>query len=323
MARSEVTSISSASEERVVALDVHYRFLFKLALLTGAATLVLIALGGTVRATGAGLACPDWPLCEGRVIPRVSQGTTIEFAHRLAAAAVGSLALGMGLYSLRIRRAAPHVFYPAVAAGILVIGQVILGAAVIFARLPAYLVTAHLGMATAFAATVVLIAAFSYVRLHEAASIANSSGRATGFTLLACVMTYALLLVGSYVGSSGSSLACADWPLCNGSLIPAAGWREWIGFIHRLMAIAMAASVLWAYRVAIASRMSRQVRALLLGASVLTLVEIMVGALNPILKVAPAVVVAHLVVAMVIWMLLTGAAALLIASPRAEATGTP
>ena len=323
MAPIDVSSVSTASEERVVAQDVHYRFLFRLAILTGAATLVLIALGGTVRATGAGLACPDWPLCEGRVIPRAGPGTGIEFAHRLAATAVGSLALGMGLYSLRIRRAAPHVFYPAVIGGILVIGQVILGAAVVLARLPAYLVTAHLGMATAFAATVVLIAVFSYLRLHERMSSASSSGRATGFTLLACVMTYALLLVGSYVGSSGSSLACADWPLCNGSLIPAAGWRPWISFIHRLMAIAMAASVLWAYRVAITSRVSRQVRVLLLGASALTLVEILVGALNPILKVTPAVVVAHLVVATVIWMLLTGAAAMLLASPRAGATGTP
>ena len=38
-----------------------------LALVASLATYLLIVLGGLVRATGAGLACPDWPLCHGRL----------------------------------------------------------------------------------------------------------------------------------------------------------------------------------------------------------------------------------------------------------------
>ena len=39
------------------------------AALTILLTYGLIVLGGTVRATDSGTACPDWPLCHGRVLP--------------------------------------------------------------------------------------------------------------------------------------------------------------------------------------------------------------------------------------------------------------
>ena len=41
----------------------------KLAVATVAATLLLIGLGGLVRATGSGLGCPDWPGCYGHASP--------------------------------------------------------------------------------------------------------------------------------------------------------------------------------------------------------------------------------------------------------------
>ena len=51
-------------------------------------TIVLIALGSYVRATGAGLSCPDWPLCFGRAVPKFEYGVAQEVIHRYIAAGV-------------------------------------------------------------------------------------------------------------------------------------------------------------------------------------------------------------------------------------------
>jgi len=77
-----------------------------LATTTVVLTLLLIAWGGVVRATGSGDGCPDWPTCFGRWIPRAEYHTLIEYTHRLLAFLAGfaSLALAaVGGWSL-IRR---------------------------------------------------------------------------------------------------------------------------------------------------------------------------------------------------------------------------
>src|SRR5213593_483825 len=88
-----------------------------------ACTYLLILLGAVVRITGSGLGCGNhWPLCNGHLFPPLNDlPTVIEWSHRLVAALVSILVLGLAV--LNWRRAAPAV-------GLLVV-QARLGGAVL------------------------------------------------------------------------------------------------------------------------------------------------------------------------------------------------
>src|SRR5712671_5238502 len=75
--------------------------LHRFAVLTAAATFVLIFAGGLVTSTGSALAVPDWPLAFGRLIPPLTGGIRFEWGHRLVAGAVSILTLILALWTWR------------------------------------------------------------------------------------------------------------------------------------------------------------------------------------------------------------------------------
>ena len=111
------------------------------------ALIALVGIGGATRVMEAGLACPDWPLCYGSLLPgrQMNLQVFLEWFHRLDAFVVGVGLLVMAAASLWWRRQLPAWQPPlAVACVLLVAAQGGLGALTVLQLLPFGVVTAHL-----------------------------------------------------------------------------------------------------------------------------------------------------------------------------------
>jgi heme A synthase len=264
----------------------------------------LIVVGVTVRATGSGLGCPEWPRCDGSFIPRWEKHTLIEYSHRLTATVAGLLILALTVTAWRGYRRVPAILYPATAALVLVVAQAGLGGATVLGELPPELVALHLAMAMAILALLLLTttAAFAQQRALVRPAVSPAFAKicaATGIAL------FFVMLVGSYVAGAGYSLACSGWPLCNGQLIPADSVASvQVHFLHR--ALALGAGVLMAALLLAARRQRRQepqVERLVFAIAGLFLLQALVGAANIWTDAKDVVHIAHLATGTLLWSL--------------------
>jgi protoheme IX farnesyltransferase len=259
-----------------------------LALVASFATYLLIVLGGLVRATGAGLACPDWPLCHGRLIPPLQGLVAIEYAHRLVASLVGFLTLAVAISAWRHRRFRWHA-----ASALLLVGvQIVLGGLTVRAELAAWLVVAHLGTAMTFFATLVGLT----LRAWTADAPPQRSALRT-WSWITLAATFGLVLLGGYVSATEAGIACPDWPLCYGRILPPLGGAAAVHMAHRFAAAA--AGLLILITAVTAYRIERRddLQALTAVALGLLALQVLLGALNVEYKLAPGVTTSHLATA--------------------------
>jgi protoheme IX farnesyltransferase len=268
----------------------------KLALAAAAATFVLISIGGLVRATDSGLGCPDWPLCFGDWVPPADLNAWIEHSHRLTAAVfVGPLVGAVALITVfTARRRDVPLLGAAVVAGVLVIVQSLLGAAVVLQGLAAELVTAHLAMAlTVFAATLFI----AERALHGPMPSATPRPALIRLPALTMLAVFAQMLLGSWVTGHHAGLAFGDFPLMGGRLVPdLVADAQVIQFAHRVMSVVVAGLVLaTAVAVQRTTELALPRRLAWLGVG-LIVVQIALGGLNVVSRLSAFFVVPHLAV---------------------------
>ncbi len=273
----------------------------KLAVAAAAATFVLIAIGGLVRATDSGLGCPDWPLCFGDWLPPAELHAWIEHTHRLTAAVfVGPLVGAVGLITVFTRRRQDRpLLVAAVVAGVLVVVQSLLGAAVVLQGLAAELVTAHLAMAlTVFAATI-----FIAERAVRGPMLGlNVRPSLTRVVAITAVAVFAQMLVGSWVTGHAAGLAFTDFPLMNGVLAPAVtSDREAIHLAHRALSVVVAGLAIWTAIMVRSATTNSLARRLAIGLVVLVVIQIALGGLNVVSRLSALFVVPHLAVGAAMW----------------------
>ncbi len=208
-------------------------WIHSLFVVTAVATLVLIAVGGVVRVSGSGLGCPDWPTCHGQIVPPLVLQAVIEYTHRFVASIVSLLVILSAVYAwLRYRRDW-WVVVPASVAVVALIIQVALGAFTVALELTAALVTAHLATALFLFATVTATAAAAHwtVGSPRRLYVDGYAALALGTMLL----TYLLMLVGSFVTMSTAAYACAAWPLCGNGIQLPTDQPATLNLLHRIL----------------------------------------------------------------------------------------
>ena len=200
-----------------------------LALAAAASAWALVAVGGIVRVTESGLGCPDWPLCDGRVVPAHQKEPLIETSHRWVAGLVTVLVVLVAVWAWRRYRSRLDVVLPALAAVLLVPVQALLGAIVVWLELPGWIVGVHFVVGMLFLAATVLTAGAAW--RGDAGAHASQ-----GFVRLAWWTTGAglvLVALGAAVVSADADHACGqNWPDCNGAFA-AGGSDAWLQVAHR------------------------------------------------------------------------------------------
>lgn len=188
-------------------------------------SLFLIMLGGFVRATGAGLSCPDWPLCYGKAVPDyMIPGVMQEVGHRYLAGIVSILTIFLAIKSFTNRKRFPVLWKFLRIALVILTSQVILGGLTIFLKLNPFIVTSHLATGSMFFllfATIALeknkvseIEDPKILKFKRNTNNNTQKNMAKRIFLSLAIVTFFQVILGGFVGSSGAALACPDIPFC-------------------------------------------------------------------------------------------------------------
>lgn len=228
------------------------RALTYLALAALLVAIIQVTLGGVVRVTGSGLGCPDWPLCDGRVIPVFERAPLIEFSHRLVASVVGLLSLSVAVIAWRRYRTEPWILAPSLVGIFLVIVAALLGAVVVWTELVWWVRLIHLGLAQGVVACMAVVTLVAW-RAGVADETPGPVGSPLGtLALISVAGVFLIILSGSYMVGYGAGSSCGTWPLCRGSFLPD-GTAYLVHMAHRYITALVALAMLGAAAVALRS----------------------------------------------------------------------
>ncbi len=205
-------------------------------------TLILISLGAYVRLADAGLGCPDWPGCYGKLIPSQAQDEIgkaqaenpygpvtfykawTEMIHRYLASIVGVMIFAIFLKHLplsifkRNDLGVKNSIILPLALFVAVIFQGMLGKWTVTMLLQPGIVTLHL------AGGMFILGCLAYMSggfiTTPPVVIRNHRKKLNLFTGITIVVVFMQILLGGWVSTNYAALVCTDFPLCQGMVFP-------------------------------------------------------------------------------------------------------
>ncbi|MGZ3157494.1 MAG: COX15/CtaA family protein [Burkholderiaceae bacterium] len=211
----------------------------KLAWVTLFLTFDLIMFGAFTRLTDSGLGCPDWPGCYGQANPFFAHADIssaqaamptgpvthvkawIEMIHRYLAMAVGVLIVAMMVSAWRLRMKPDNEieklspWYPTALFGFVCL-QGAFGAWTVTMKLQPIIVTTHLILGL----TLLAMLAWQVARQSEHVSVSSMAVSLRIPAMFAALLLLMQIALGGWVSTNYAALACTDYPLCHGLVLP-------------------------------------------------------------------------------------------------------
>ncbi|WP_059410397.1 COX15/CtaA family protein [Cupriavidus basilensis] len=212
----------------------------KLVWITAFLTLDLIMFGSFTRLTDSGLGCPDWPGCYGHSNPHAASEPIraaetalpsgpvsatkawIEMIHRYFAMAVGVLIITLMVLAWVRRRELRQSPWFATGVLLLVCVQGAFGAFTVTLKLQPVIVVTHLMLGMALLASLIWLGS----RNDPPLGVAPAAGALRWPARLGLALLVLQIFLGGWVSTNYAVLACTDFPLCNGQLVPEMDFRH-------------------------------------------------------------------------------------------------
>ena len=206
-------------------------------------TFDLIVFGGFTRLTDSGLGCPDWPGCYGAANPFIAHEhiaaaealmptgpvtkvkAWIEMIHRYLAMGIGVLIMALMFQAIRQwRKTHASAFKPAmpIALFLFVCVQGAFGAWTVTMKLQPVIVTIHLLLGMALLAMLVWLGGHEDYLMKPPTPVRDVAALRSLRTLalVAAVVLVVQIALGGWVSTNYATLACDEFPLCDGKLVP-------------------------------------------------------------------------------------------------------
>lgn len=219
-------------------------FFYKLSLLATILAFIVILFGSYVRLSNAGLGCPDWPGCYGKLmVPESSIAQSShpdsdfsapkawkEMLHRYLAGGLALLILCMALMAPFQRRFGMPFWTPLFLLA-LVIFQALLGMWTVTLKLHPLVVMSHL---VGGYATFLLLAWQSFsLKMSSLPSAAGFLWKPLKpYIFLGALLVLIQIVLGGWLSSNYASLACPDFPTCQGKWWPEFHFSQAFTFWH-------------------------------------------------------------------------------------------